>query len=151
MSYWILQANPTIYDALAALSGPAEELDRWRVKRYLNELELGDEFALWISGRDSGVYAFGILTEAPVRERDPDPFWQDRAEGLRMDWRVGIRIEQRLLESPILRSDLLRIPGFARSAIIRMPGGGNPEVVPAFVELESGGPSPGAFRMVGHG
>jgi len=25
------------------------------------------------------------------------------------------------------------------------------EVVPAFVELESGGPSPGAFRMVGHG
>jgi RNA polymerase sigma-70 factor (ECF subfamily) len=26
-----------------------------------------------------------------------------------------------------------------------------PEDVPAFVELESGGPSPGAFRMVGHG
>src|SRR5262249_51287985 len=25
------------------------------------------------------------------------------------------------------------------------------EDVPAFVELESGGPSPGAFRMVGHG
>ena len=26
-----------------------------------------------------------------------------------------------------------------------------PEDVPAFVELESGGPPPGAFRMVGHG
>jgi hypothetical protein len=25
------------------------------------------------------------------------------------------------------------------------------EDVPGFVELESGGPSPGAFRMVGHG
>jgi hypothetical protein len=25
------------------------------------------------------------------------------------------------------------------------------EDVPAFVELESGGPSPGAFQMVGHG
>jgi hypothetical protein len=36
------------------------------------------------------------VTGPVVREADPDPFWQDPAEGSRLDWRVRIKIEERL-------------------------------------------------------
>jgi hypothetical protein len=124
MAYWILQAKPEVYDALAAL-GDADSLDRWRIARYRDDIAPGDEFALWISGRESGVYAFGVVTGPVVCDRDPDPFWQDPAEGSRLDWRVGIKIQERL-EHPILRNDRRADPGFADAAILRMPGGGNP-------------------------
>lgn len=129
MAYWIFQANPKVYNALAALGDPSP-IDRWRVARYLNDMTPGDECALWISGRASGVYAIGVITGPVVRDRDPDLFWQDPSEGSRMDWRVGIEIEQ-VLEHPILRNDLKADPGFASAAIIRMPGGGNPFPVTA--------------------
>jgi hypothetical protein len=129
MAYWILQAKPEVYDALAAL-GDADSLDRWRIARYRDDIAPGDEFALWISGRESGVYAFGVVTGPVVCDRDPDPFWQDPAEGSRLDWRVGIKIQERL-EHPILRNDRRADPGFADAAILRMPGGGNPFPVTA--------------------
>jgi hypothetical protein len=47
------------------------------------------------------------------------------AEGRKAAWRIGIRISRRL-GSPIPRADLKADPGFARSLILRMPGGGNP-------------------------
>jgi hypothetical protein len=124
VNYWILQANPKIYDAVTSL-GDAGRLDRWRVSRYLKDLEPGNKFALWISGTNSGVYAFGVITGPVGRDKDPDPLWQDSTDGFRIDWRVGIRIEE-ILDNPIRRSDLLRDPGFANAAIMRMSGGGNP-------------------------
>lgn len=84
MAYWILQARPEIYDALGALSEEAG-IDRWRVARHRNDIAPGDEFALWISGRDSGVYALGVVTEPVTRGSDPDPFWQDPAYGEEME------------------------------------------------------------------
>jgi EVE domain len=129
MAYWILQAKPEVYDALAAL-GDADSLDRWRIARHRDDIAPGDEFALWISGRESGVYAFGVVTGPVVCDRDPDPFWQDPAEGSGLDWRVGIKIQERP-EHPILRNDRRADPGFADAAILRMPGGGNPFPVTA--------------------
>jgi hypothetical protein len=80
MAYWMLQAKPEIYDARAAL-GDVGSLDRWRIARYRDDIAPGDEFALWISGRESGVYAFGVVTGPVVRDEDPDPLWQDPADG----------------------------------------------------------------------
>lgn len=123
MAYWILQGNPKIFDTHGALQ--AGTIDRWRIRRYLHDITPGDEFALWISGPGGGVRALGTVTEPPMRDTDPDPFWVDAADGVKPAWRVGIRISRRL-SSPIPRADLLADPRFARSMILRMPGGGNP-------------------------
>jgi len=123
MAYWILQGNPEIYDTYGALQ--AGTIDTWRIARHLHDISPGDEFALWISGPGGGVSALGIVTEPPKRNTDPDRFWADPADGVKPAWRVGIRINRRL-GSPIPRADLQADPRFAKSMILRMPGGGNP-------------------------
>jgi Family of unknown function (DUF6308)/EVE domain len=123
MAYWILQGNPEIYDTAGALE--ASTIDRWRIARHLPDISRGDEFALWISGPGGGVSALGTVTEPPKRDTDPDPFWVDSTDGGKLDWRIGVQISRRL-GSPVPRADLKADPGFARSLILRMPGGGNP-------------------------
>jgi 5-methylcytosine-specific restriction enzyme A len=125
MAYWVLQANPDIYDVPGALRD-AGHLRTWTIPRHRHDIGPGDEFALWVSGRDSGVRAFGTVTEAAeYAPGDPDPHWKDAAEGNRPTWRVGIRVED-ILDTPIPRAELSRDPDFAAAAIMRMPGGGNP-------------------------
>ena len=119
MTYWILQGNPKIYDTSGALD--AGTIDRWRVKRYLNRISRGDEFALWVSGPGGGVVAMGAVTEPPEHDTDPDPFWVDSDDGAKPAWRIGIRIS-RQLTTPVQRTELQADPGFAGSAIIRMAG-----------------------------
>jgi hypothetical protein len=123
MAYWILQGKPETYDTSGALD--AGIIDRWRVRRNLSRISPGDEFALWVSGPGGGVVALGTVTESPEHDTDPDPFWVDSAEGAELAWRIGIRIS-RQLTTPVQRTALLADPRFARSAIIRMLGGGNP-------------------------
>jgi predicted RNA-binding protein with PUA-like domain len=123
MAYWILQGNPEIYDTAGALQ--AGNIDRWRIARHLQDISPGDQFALWISGPSGGVVALGVVTDPPTQDADPDEFWVNPAEGAKPAWRVGIQISRRLA-SPIPQADLQRDPGFARSMILRMPGGGNP-------------------------
>jgi hypothetical protein len=123
MTYWILQGNPEIYDTHGALE--AGTGDRWRIARHLHDISCGDEFALWISGPGGGVCALGVVTEPPKRDTDSDPFWFDPAEGGKPARRIGIRMNRRL-GAPVRGTDLQADPGFGRSMILRMPGGGNP-------------------------
>src|SRR5215467_4319884 len=131
MAYWILQANPDeIYQVFDALANPTA-IRTWRVARYRQQIAPGDEFALWASGRNSGVYGFGVVTEpAELRPPDADSHWLDPAEAKRPAWQVGISVED-VLDNPIPRKDLARDSRFANAAIIRMAGGGNPFPVTA--------------------
>jgi len=58
MAYWILQANPRLYRVFSALDD-APALQTWTIAHHKDDMMSGDEFALWVSGKDSGVYAFG--------------------------------------------------------------------------------------------
>ncbi len=125
MAYWILQTNPDRYRIFAALADGGKT-DTWTVVRHRNEIAPGDEFAVWVSGQNGGVYAFGVVTERV--ERRPggqDIYWRDPARGNRPTWRIGIRIQD-IPDSPILRKQLVRDRNFANALILRMPGGGNP-------------------------
>ena len=92
MAYWILQANPDdIYKIFDALGDPGAIRD-WRIARHRHEILPGDEFALWASGENRGVYAFGVVTEpAELRPGDADPHWRDPAEGNRLAWSMALR------------------------------------------------------------
>lgn len=76
MAYWTLQANPGIYRIFDAL-GDAEAIRTWTVAHHREVIASGDEFALWASGPNSGIYAFGVVTEpAEFRPDEPDPYWE---------------------------------------------------------------------------
>jgi hypothetical protein len=67
-----------------------------------------DTFALWVSGRESGresgVYAFGVVTEpTELQPEDPDPYWQGSTDDNGQEWLVGIKIE-RVLKRPVLNN-----------------------------------------------
>jgi 5-methylcytosine-specific restriction protein A len=125
MARWVLQCNPKRYRLLDALSD-GFDVGSWTVARYLQEMQPGDEVAMWISGPGGGVCALGEITRGAERSvEDPDPYWVDPDDADEATWNVGIRLSERLPEL-IPRSVLAEDPDFADAAIIRMPGGGNP-------------------------
>jgi 5-methylcytosine-specific restriction protein A len=122
---WILQCNPERYRLREALRD-GYRIRSWTVARYLRDITPGDEVAMWISGSDGGIYVLGEVTTGAGRSAEnPDPYWVDPAAPDDTSLHVGIRLSERLPE-PIPRSVLASDPDFADSAIIRMPGGGNP-------------------------
>jgi hypothetical protein len=149
MAYWILQANPKYYRIFDALSENAA-IRTWTVARYRKVIQRGDEFALWVSGRKSGVYAFGVVTRrAEFMPDEPDPYWTKPVDDAEPVWHVRIKVTD-VLEYPILRSEIAADPALANSAIIKMPGGGNPFLLDddqwqAILAHQPGGPGPEAL------
>jgi predicted RNA-binding protein with PUA-like domain len=126
MRYWILQANPRRYRLLDALRD-GYGISSWSIAHLREEIAPGDEFALWLSGEERGVYALGVVTEpAESRPDDNDPYWTDPADATAPRLQVGIRLRQSLIDSPVLGEDLAEDPRFANAPILRMPGGRNP-------------------------
>jgi hypothetical protein len=125
MEYWVLQASPKLYRVIDALANPGA-IREWIVARYFNRIAVGDEFAFWVSGSQSGVYAFGVVTEpTELKVAEPDPYWMGPDDGS-PEHLIGIEITDRLLPHYIPRSKIKADPALANSLIIRMPGGGNP-------------------------
>ncbi len=124
MEYWVLQASPKLYRVIEALANPGA-IREWIVARYFDRIASGDEFAFWVSGSQSGVYAFGVVTEpTELKVAQPDPYWLGPDDGA-PERLIGIEITE-LLPNPIPRSKIKADPVLANSLIIRMPGGGNP-------------------------
>jgi predicted RNA-binding protein with PUA-like domain len=125
MRHWILQANPRGYRLFDALRD-GYEISSWSVAHLRDEIAAGDEFALWVSGEERGVYALGVVTERAEYRQDDDPYWTDPADASTPTWQVGIRLRQTLIDRPVLGEDLAEDPRFANALILRMPGGRNP-------------------------
>jgi 5-methylcytosine-specific restriction enzyme A len=125
MARWILQSSPGRYRLQEALLD-GFHIRSWTVARYLQEIARGDEIAMWISGPDGGVYVLGhVTTSAELSAEEPDPYWVDPAENTDAAWHIGIQLGEPLAE-PIPRHVLAADSEFAGTAIMRMPGGGNP-------------------------
>lgn len=102
MARWLLQHNP----ARGACAG-ADGGD-WVIRRYHERVTVGDDVALWLSGRDGGVIAIGAITGIPRR-------------GV-----IGVSVTRSFPAEPIPRAVLAADPRFRDALIIRMPAGGNP-------------------------
>ena len=55
MKYWAFHCNPQAWDSIKEISEHGD--GTWLInKQDEKDIQIGDKFALWISGKDAGVY-----------------------------------------------------------------------------------------------
>ncbi|MFY1632472.1 EVE domain-containing protein [Solwaraspora sp. WMMB335] len=129
MAQWVLQCNPErwqIHDFFAS----GQQLGSWSITRYASEIASGDQFALWVSGKNAGVVGLGEVAGSPTEE-DPD----DAADGVQWAvapgrghrrWLLPITLTSNFIDDAVPKAELAADPQFADSAIIRQPMAGSP-------------------------
>ncbi|MFC9975231.1 hypothetical protein ACFVH6_30485 [Spirillospora sp. NPDC127200] len=124
MPAWVLVCNPKKFD-LVGMRQNGESPEDWTVKRYLNEIAAGDNFALWATGPDGGVIAFGQITGAPhlnTEATDAD-YWSKAPSGEHRAVPITItRWATSTVPRQLIKDDHL----FAGHTVISQPFAGNP-------------------------
>lgn len=129
MSYWLFQGNPKYYKVIDAIRD-FEQMP-WLVTRYTKDIAVGDGVIIWLSGKDSGIYAIAeIIEPAKMLRETPDiAYWIDKS-------RIGtkpqaiIRLTTKMLEKPLLKEDLKKDSLLKTLAVIRQPNCTNYKVSP---------------------
>jgi predicted RNA-binding protein with PUA-like domain len=106
---WLFQATPERYNLAKEMKRRKD--DTWEVRRNRDNLRPGGIALLWQSGEKAGIYGLGELTSR-VRDEDDEAI-------------VDIRYT-RLLDQPILKTELRKHPLLKRFGVIAMPRGKNP-------------------------
>lgn len=128
ISVWVFQGNPNRYDILNALND--KEIGNtihWLVKQNKNKIHKGHLVLIWMSGKESGIYAIARVECEPtlLKEKEPErKYWIDDEESI-VENRVRLSIIKRLVNKPILKEDLLKIPELSKLSILRQFQGTN--------------------------
>lgn len=125
---WIFQANPKKYDILNALLDPSLDKDTWSINQYKNEIRKNDTALIWMSGNGAGIYAVAeIQTDPMFMEFNPEEldYWVEKPSEYKERLRVGITITKKLLNNPVLREELKKIPELKNLSIFRFHQGTN--------------------------
>jgi hypothetical protein len=125
--HWLVTCNPNRWDIFEFLDNgnTVGDIDSWSVVQSFDEMQVGDDVALWITGDERGVYAVGRITGAPSLVSG-DPYWVDEADRSRQRMSVPVEFDVDLIDAPILASDLMDDPRFMDASVITFPRGGNP-------------------------
>jgi hypothetical protein len=101
MAHWLVQGNPAKW-RVHEFFADGNQLDNWSITRYRDQIQEGDDVALWLAGRNAGVVGLGTVTgEAEdVFGGDIDPYWvrQEDADAVRM--RMPLRLNEALVTDP---------------------------------------------------
>jgi 5-methylcytosine-specific restriction protein B len=122
---WIFQSNPAMYDLTRAVK--ILPTLSWNAAQHVSDFHIGDRVLLWQSGPEAGIQALATITERPQPSRMSADELQfavqpERFSGERM--RIGLRVNE-ILEKPLLRRDLMSVPGLSEMEILRQPQGTN--------------------------
>jgi predicted RNA-binding protein with PUA-like domain len=124
MAYWLFQGNPKYYRVLDGIRD-FEQMP-WLVTRYGKDIAPGDGVLVWVSGKEAGIYAIAKVTElAQVITKLPDrKYWADpnRATGKQQ---AIIEFTNKLLDKPLLKTDLVKDPILKNLLVIRAPNSTN--------------------------
>ena len=122
---WLLQANPKKWDIWAWWEDQREDLESWTIAIHTDDVKRNDDFALWISGPQAGVYAIGKLRSGYYGPfKVSGSYWIDPPPG--DVYGVEIEATKYLFDDPILKRELAADRDFSRSLVLRMPGTANP-------------------------
>lgn len=129
MAYWLFQGNPKYYRVLDGIRDFQQM--PWLVTRYDKDIAPGDGVLVWVSGKEAGIYAIAeVIEPAQVITKLPDlKYWADasRATGKQQ---ATIRFINKLLNSPLLKTILLKDPLLKNLLVIRAPNATNFKVTP---------------------
>ncbi len=130
--YWLFQGNPENYRMIDAIRD-LEEMP-WPLNRYTEDISVGDEVIIWVSGKESGIYAFGEIIE-PVKifeEVSDKDYWinRDLMNNLRTQPGPCIHFTTKLLDQPLLRKELKQDPILKNLSVIRINRGSIFKVTP---------------------
>lgn len=103
VNYWIFQGNPKVFDFETALRN--EILTDWTVSSHKDKIKIGDKVILWITGSNSGCYAFAEITSEPSKKTSSpdDHLWKSTDKS---EYKAGLKIIQNLIENPILKKEI---------------------------------------------
>ncbi|GHG10590.1 hypothetical protein GCM10017783_23760 [Deinococcus piscis] len=129
-NHWIFQANPEFYPLAEHLSRmKVGDTDTWMVSRYRHEMKVGDQVALWQSGEDAGIYAFGELVSEPYLTNEVAA-WQRKAGKVNGPvYLVRYRLTK-ILHRPLLRMVLQQQKQLQQLSILKFPQATNFRVAP---------------------
>lgn len=126
---WIFQANPNRYDVLNALSddeiGPEIH---WEVNQRKNEISKGHLGLIWLSGKESGIYALTEIISDPKLMREPiaeEKYWIDSTDKNTEKLRVKMKIVKNLVNNPVLKNTIMQTSGLEKMSIFRQSQGTN--------------------------
>jgi hypothetical protein len=120
MAHWLLQGNPLswrIHDFFTA----GHTRTTWTLRRNHDQAAAGDDVALWLTGREGGVVAIGVVT-GPATYGPASSYDLQHDEG----WTLPVSFHRHFLDEPVSRAALKADERFASEQILRAPGSGNP-------------------------
>ena len=125
MAHWLFQGNPKYYRIVDAIQD-FEQMP-WLVTRCAKDMAIGDGVLIWMSGAKSGIYAIAEIVEAPkTLESRPDiGYWIETDKLTPTSLHTKIRFTSKLVDKPLLRSDLLNDPVLKDLTVIRVPNSTN--------------------------
>jgi hypothetical protein len=128
---WLFQANPKWFDLNESLKDTSVgDTDSWTVTRYRKAMRAGDIALFWSSGPKRGIYAIGMLVDAPYQQD-----WEPTSEDLqkhpyqKAGWWVEFIFTQ-IIQPPILADRLLQHPVLKNLQVLDVPQGTNFRVTP---------------------
>jgi hypothetical protein len=126
MAHWLVQSNPARW-RVREFFADGNQLDGWSITRYRDQIQEGDDVALWLSGRDAGVVALGVVTGdvEDVVGLD-DSYWTDPADAEAVRMWMPLRLTEVFLDAPMTREELRHDRRFAGATILSQPFAGNP-------------------------
>ncbi len=106
INYWIFQANPELYNVVAAIN--ANALGTWRVTRHKEDIKAGDKIILWLTGKAQGCYALcEVISEVyeGVEDEIELKYYSDKNTNV-ISPRVRIKITHNLTLNPITKTQI---------------------------------------------
>jgi EVE domain len=120
MKSWLFQANPKYSNILQAM----ESLDGiyWLVTRYDKEITSGNRVLIWIAGKEAGIYAIAEVAAAPqFMDEPPDIDIWTMPIRAKARFYAPVTFQQKLLDTPLLKSVLLYDRILYKMEVIRRP------------------------------
>ncbi len=144
MKNFIFQGSPDIFDIDGYLTEAAEKNIpiRWEVKRYANDMNIGDRAFLWrAAGKQKevgGVVGVGTIISKPALTKDDElskKYWREErpeSEAMRVEIEVtGLNLGAREV---VQRKWMLADPVLENLMILKMASGTNFPLTPAHAE-----------------